>query len=176
MTAILVWMVQRSNLLESVRPELFLDGWSRSTDAGADTDIVTFRSIQNVGRGAAFNVILNCLHPSDRPTAVMSTKVVSIVPLGAPKEVDCKIQLYWRWVKGSLGLISIPIEISYSDSRGRRFVTMHRLAASQTIPMFGAEEVAPGVVTTERYTKVLSLKRTKLASALRRCINKVRLQ
>jgi hypothetical protein len=101
-TAILVWMVQRANLLESVRPELFLDDWSRS-DAGAETDTVTFRSIQNVGRGAAFNVILTCLHPPDRPTAVMSSMAVSIVPLGTPKEVDCQVQLYWRWVKGVFG-------------------------------------------------------------------------
>lgn len=53
-TAILVWLVQRRTLYESLRPDLILSDWIRESP-GASGDALIFRRIENVGHGVALN-------------------------------------------------------------------------------------------------------------------------
>ena len=73
-SSFLIWRFQRQNLLESVRPELVLTGWSRKRSPGDRADIVQFSSIKNIGRGPALHVTLNASEISEnRPVFIMST-------------------------------------------------------------------------------------------------------
>jgi hypothetical protein len=56
-SSFLIMRIQRNNLIESVRPELVLIGWSRKPPGGPGAhDTVSFMAIKNVGRGTAFNI------------------------------------------------------------------------------------------------------------------------
>jgi len=52
-------LIQRRNLLESVRPELVLTGWGKREEGSGDSwhEVLTFNTIRNIGRGAAIHVI-----------------------------------------------------------------------------------------------------------------------
>ena len=54
--AFLILLIQRRNYFDSVRPDLVLSGWKReqTTVAGHFSDEVTFNTIRNIGRGAAY--------------------------------------------------------------------------------------------------------------------------
>jgi len=53
LSSFLIMLIHRRNLLESVRPELILDDWSRLAEGEGDTthDVLVFTAVRNVGRG-----------------------------------------------------------------------------------------------------------------------------
>src|SRR5262245_47713927 len=51
-TAMLAMRIQRRNLLESVRPELVLDRWTRTREPH---DVIGVGVVRNVGKGVALN-------------------------------------------------------------------------------------------------------------------------
>jgi len=72
LSAFLTMRIHRRNFIESVRPELVLEDWTR-TEQRSDT--ITFRRIRNVGRGPAFRIMLNChVEAGNRPQAVCSSR------------------------------------------------------------------------------------------------------
>ena len=56
LSSLLIFLVQRRTLLESARPELILDGWSRETvgQGEGQHEVIAFQTIRNVGRGTAW--------------------------------------------------------------------------------------------------------------------------
>ena len=59
-SSLLIVLIQRRNLLESVKPELVLTGWERTPrgQGGSAQEVISFKTIRNVGRGPALHVIL----------------------------------------------------------------------------------------------------------------------
>jgi hypothetical protein len=168
-TAVLVWSVQRRNLIESVRPELVLDDWDRPSSSAAGIEEIAFRRIENVGRGAAFAVAVHCKYQSIETMApFMPTMHISVIKSGAEKEVNGTISIHWFRLKNDLGLIGVPLEISYWDSLGNRYVTFHRVDVSAQIPLLGAEAVAQDVVTSWRYTKRQRLLWMRIVAPIKR--------
>ena len=53
-SAFLLYRILRQELLESVRPQLVLTNWSRTTEGEGEQvhDVIEFKRIKNVGRGA----------------------------------------------------------------------------------------------------------------------------
>src|SRR5687767_151938 len=76
LSATVMVMIQRRNLLESVRPEIVLVGWGRKNwkMEKVDCEIVSFSHVKNVGRGPALHVYMNGSQIEENlPQAIMST-------------------------------------------------------------------------------------------------------
>jgi hypothetical protein len=159
-TAFLIWREQHKNLLESIRPELILADWSReSSDRG---DSLFLGLIHNAGRGPALHVSINILYDlaGKAPAAVMGSVRLNIVRPGKDETVKAQVHLYWA--RSTRDAIAIPIEVTYFDLHGNGYRTLHRLLAFRTIRVFGGEEIVPGIVSAERYTKRLPIRRMRL--------------
>ncbi|MEP7151469.1 MAG: hypothetical protein ABI856_07165 [Nitrospira sp.] len=99
LAALVAMLIQHRNLLESVRPELVLVGWGRLPRGNGDAahEVVTIKSIKNVGRGAALHVHLDSMYMIDnRPVAVLSTKRLSILAPNESVELGGEISLWWQ--------------------------------------------------------------------------------
>lgn len=164
LASLLIMLIQRRNLLESVRPEIVLISWGR-VQRGEGTvahEVITFETIKNVGRGAALHIDLGSLHMmDDRPTAILSTTRLSILAPNESSDVKGEIQLWWQNVaaddRGHKHL-PITIRISCLDSRGMRHQTMYSFLAVELKRGVGVmDEIAPGVGLLTRITTTRSV-------------------
>ena len=173
----LIFLNQRRNLLESVRPELVLTGWTRGGRYPArDKDgpeIITFETIKNVGRGSALHVIINCGHIVDnKPTAVLSTTRLSILAPNEDKQMNGEISVHWKNVPSKThGHKSLPItiEILCWDSRSMRHQTFYKLYAVELTPSVAiSDPIARGLALTSRTTIVRPVWQLKLLRRVKR--------
>jgi hypothetical protein len=165
LASFLIWRIHRHNLLDSVRPELVVLGWSRRLEGSGETscDILSFSFIRNVGRGTAFNVLI-C---GDFNRVTESYEVTGgYVPIIAPNEtvqVNTDIYLSWESVReGHCKTKFLPIEVTLwsSDSKSMRHATVYHLRAMRgpatiiegTEPPGYPWQVAPWVAVSERRT------------------------
>ena len=65
LSSFLMMLIQRRNLMESVRPEMVLTGWSRREEGQGDAahEVIAIQMIKNVGRGPALNIMLTSGQP-----------------------------------------------------------------------------------------------------------------
>lgn len=85
LASLLIMLIQRRSLLESVRPELVLTGWGRAArgEGNGTHEVITFETIKNVGRGAALHISFGSMQELDgKPTAILSS---TRLPILAPK-------------------------------------------------------------------------------------------
>jgi heme exporter protein D len=174
LSSFLIMLIQRRNLLESVRPELVLIGWTRTAEGQVDAahEVIAFQTIKNVGRGAALHIHLNAFHEvAHRPTAVLSTTRIPILATNEATDVNRRIVVSWQNVEPNEGVkhLAITITIFCWDSRGMRHETRYSLFAVELSPhVVVADEIAPGVVLTHRTTTTRSVRVLKLFSKLGR--------
>jgi heme exporter protein D len=175
LAAVAAILIQRRNLLDSVRPELVLTGWARQARVDGDSarDIVTVRSIKNVGRGPALHVNINGSHfDGNRPVALMSTIRMPILAPNEEMAIEGEIVLWWKNVAPeSDGPKMLPVNIRiYSwDSRNMRHETRYSLAAFELQKNhFVADGVAPGLMLMTRGTISRPVWVLKLCSRLAR--------
>lgn len=85
LSSFLIFRVQRKSLAIGTKPEIVLGQWQRTIDETPDTkrDTVSFRTIKNVGRGTALQVVVNADFDTKKPTHVMNT---CSLPTLAPDE------------------------------------------------------------------------------------------
>jgi hypothetical protein len=150
----LIWRIQRSNLLESVRPELVLLDWSRETQGDLQTynsrAVIAFPRIKNVGRGAAFNVWLNVYpHIGDRYTA----QTIRLPIIAVNEEValaDGRIIVWFNdpAVKG----VNVPLTVSSWDSRGNVYETVYNLLVVRGDIPFRGSTIAENLDATRTTT------------------------
>lgn len=171
---LIVW-VQRQNLLESVRPELVLTRWDRQPrgEGRAAHEVISFHQIQNVGRGVALNVHLQCAHTAlDNPTATLSTLRAPIIAAAQVVSVNGDIVVWWKNVPERRGYkyLAITVTISYWDTRNMRYDTDYVLFALESGPerQWITDEIAPLVGLTIRRTIRRPLWWLKLIAKLRR--------
>jgi hypothetical protein len=165
-TAVMLWRVQRTNLWESYRPEIVLADWSR--EQFENSDALIFGRVENVGRGAAFAVTLLCRYSLDSMTALMTTRHFNLIRHGGEQPVDGRIVLSWNAVKEGRDMIAVPLEISFMDSLGYHYTTFQRLTVSREGLLFGAEDIAPGVVCSQRWTQAQSIFELRIKYALKK--------
>lgn len=172
--AIVVMCIQRRNLLESVRPELVLVGWDRISRGQGDaaSDVITIKSIKNVGRGAAFHVNINSWKIIDnRPVSMFSTRQLPIIAPNESVTLDGEIILWWKNAQSSppdnSKFIPIDIRIYAWDSRNMRHETKYSLLAMELDrPALIANQTAPGLTPAFRVTTTKSVWRIKMRQRL----------
>lgn len=160
LSSFLIMLIQRRNLLEAARPELVLTGWSREAK-GNDEDayeVISFRTIRNVGRGVALNVILNSFPEKlDRfPAVMLSTLRVPILAANESEEINGGIAVWWKDVDANGAgpkCLLIRVEILCWDSRGMRHQTLYSLfAVNEPTRLCMSDAIAPGVSLSSRRT------------------------
>ena len=155
----LIFWTQRRNFLESVRPELVLTDWNRRVEGEGDAthDRISFKTIRNVGRGAALHIHLSAVHKNEkRPTAILSTLRLSILPADEASEVNGEIVVWWKNVDpAAQGPKHLPITVVIFcwDSGGMRHETRYRLFALESSKnAVVTDAIAPGVMLHSRTT------------------------
>jgi hypothetical protein len=82
-SSFLVMRIQRRTLLESIHPELVLNGWTRRAEGQGDVadEVIAFRTLSNMGRGAAFQIMITITPNTIDNRQLLS---LSIHPLSFP--------------------------------------------------------------------------------------------
>jgi hypothetical protein len=167
-------MIQRRNLLESVRPELVIPLWDRWKAKPGDLgcEVVSFRTIKNVGRGAALHIHLQAFHEVDnRPTIVLPTTRLPILAANEEISVDGEITLWWQNVEpNDSGFKDLSINLSAFciDARGMRHETrydLHVVELGANVAVM--DEIAPGVMLGSRTTTTRSVRFLRLKANMR---------
>jgi hypothetical protein len=177
LSSFLALSVQRRNLLESVRPELMLLDWGRQTEGVGDGahERISFRTIRNVGRGAAFHMTLNCEQTMSKPSiAFMGTIQLPILAAGESTDANGQITVWFKNVESSPHAggkhLLITVKIPCWDSRNIRHETRYTLLAVELpwVVTFVAHVIAPGVALTTRRTRARPVWRLRLWARLAR--------
>ncbi len=131
LSSFLIMRIHRSNLLESVRPELVLLGWSRNFRGQGQSahDVLTFSGIKNVGRGTAFNIWLHTVHDT-AGRSFMVTKRLSILAANEQGTFEAgEPSVIQLWFKNAAGnpTIHVTLHVSSWDSRGNYYDTRYGL-------------------------------------------------
>jgi hypothetical protein len=173
-SSLLIMLIQRRNLLKSVRPELVLLDWDRGPRGEGEGrhDVLTFKTIRNVGKGVALNVILNASQDVDnRPVFCLSTTRLPILAVNESRDLNAEMSIWWKNVKShALGakFLHISISIMHWDSRGMRHETKYTLFAREDAGGYcGNDSVAPGVMMGFRSTQTRPVWWLKLCSWIR---------
>ncbi len=154
-SSFMIFLVQRGNLLESVRPELVLTDWERYVEGEGDAarEVLCFRNIRNVGRGAAMHIMINLGRSGDPPTAALGTISRPILAPDEESQIDAQISLWWKNVAPLKGtkFLHINLVIFCWDSRGRRHETRYSLLVVELREnVIVADPIAPGVTLGSR--------------------------
>jgi len=175
LSSFLIMLIQHRNLLESVRPELVLLGWSRMAEGQGDAahEVIGFQGIKNVGRGAALHIYLHACHEvANRPTAVLSTTRISILAANEGTDVNGRIIVWWKNVPPDdrgFKHLAITITMFCLDSRGMHHETRYSLFAVElSSAVIATDEIAPGVALTSRTASTRPVWWRKLLAGLRR--------
>jgi hypothetical protein len=179
LSSFLIMLIQRRNLLESVRPELVLTGWNRFARGNGDAahEVISFQTIRNVGRGVALNIILN-LEPSPfgdgPPTTVLSTSRLPLLAATEAADTNREIIVWWKNVKPDAQghkFLPITVLILCWDARGMRHETRYKLLAVELLPNVGvADAIAPGIMLGSRTTATIPIWWSKIAGKTQRVL------
>jgi hypothetical protein len=173
LAAFLTFVVQRRELLESVRPELLLSSWTRDTTPGANppSDRLLITYLQNVGRGTAFHVRVHCIaRQGGTLVAVLPPHQIPIVAVAEQITIaETLTLLFQNVVKGrDTKTLGITVHATCWDSRGTEYDVQYRLFILEPPKGFlNADELAHGV-RHERIVVVRAAWRTKLRSRVTR--------
>lgn len=165
----MIFIVQRRNLLEQVRPELILTDWEREYIREEDDqrEFLHFRMIRNVGRGPALHMNLNLEAIGNPPRAALGTIMQPIIPPADSVDVGGKITLWWQNVdpvkEGMPKHFMLQLKIFCWDSHGVRYETNYNMMVFEGSAMLGQSNViADNVVLGNRTTSTRSGMRLKL--------------
>ena len=179
-SAFLLYLILRQELLESVRPQLVLTNWSRTTEGEGEQvhDVIEFKRIKNVGRGAALHTRIVPAELKHPPTVLMGMQSISVLGAGEDVEVDDgRIMLWWEnaATMGPSKMLPITIKILSWDTRSMRHETQYKLIAFHPPqPMSGATQIAPGVHELRRTTTVRPVWRLKMTARIKKAFAPVR--
>jgi len=174
LSSVAMLLIQRRNVLESVRPELVLVDWTRfagGNGAAANYEVIAFKAIKNVGRGVAFHVRVDCAHEiRQRSAVVVEPKVVPLLAVNEASNVGGEIVVWWSNVASTQEVKGVPITLTITclDARGLRHETRYRLfSIGPKLPVGmttvkGAHQIAPGVALVHRSTVTRAPWRSKL--------------
>jgi hypothetical protein len=185
LSAFIMVMIHRRNLLDAARPELVITGWKRATeldDGGQPYESITFATIRNIGRGAAFNVYAGSKLQAvgDHLLVGGPGTVVAVIPAGEKEDVEGYVQTYVHWDRLKRGsshvrTVDIPITLRSVDARGMQHSTEYLLQvfdeshwAQYTIQhphvrlLAFSDDIAPGIRMLHRRTTTRPMWRVRL--------------
>ena len=148
-SSLLIYRIQRDNLRESVRPELVLSGWSRSTvtqsgDLVSDRIIIGY--ISNVGRGVALDVEIYITDDTNPSIFVMGRIPIPLLAKDDQKSIGGYISIFWDNVpdseEGEVKFLDLKVRIVCSDTRNWRYETQYHL----TVPECSQYVIMPHTV------------------------------
>jgi hypothetical protein len=174
--AVAMVLIQRRNLLESVRPELVLTGWLRSNpQTENDADVICYPMLRNVGRGAALDVAIwaaERLEPTTDDVLALMPVVgpVDHVPILAAGEYqqlrEGRLLVWWKNVPGAdrnQKALRITLRVACLDARNIQHTTDYRLLVLPMSPDLSvSNEIAAGVMLLRRVTRSVPLWRRRL--------------
>ena len=174
--SIFSWRTQRQNLLESVRPELVLVGWSREPERTVDgrCDIIHFHEVKNIGKGAAHGVLLRLQEPVGRANgpATLTYNRLPILGVNESAVLDGQIWMWWNNVPGreSRKFLPVRLDVLTWDTRGMRYRTRYSF---MVWPPLASEyedndTLAPGVTFSHRSTVRRPVKWLRFCSVIAR--------
>ena len=154
LSSLLIWRVQRQNLLETMRPELTLFNWGRVTQGDIPSNnsraVVLFAKIKNVGRGAAFNVWLRVDRPQDGPYSMGTIRLPIIAANEELSLADSRIVVWFK--DAAVKAVRVPLIVSSSDSRGNVYTVVHDLLVVRGDIPFAGSTIADNVDVTRKST------------------------
>ena len=173
-SALMMLKVQRRSFLESIKPELVIEGWARQAVTVAGQEVLSFNVIRNIGKGPAHRVFVSSFMKTadDRPVCIMSSMWVPIIPAGESHEAFGKIELFWKNVPLIEGFkyLSVDVTILAWDSYDNRYETVYPLfiaKADQDI-VTGHDRIAPNVSLIHRKVSRRRVWTVKLQARLKR--------
>jgi hypothetical protein len=148
-----IYVVQRRNLYEVVRPELVFTNWTRrdTLSGGRPCTIVRIDKIRNVGKGSALHLLMNSFRMADddRPMSGSSARLIDIMPVGESIALGQEIIVFWNNVPAKTGSskhLATPIEVTCYDTIGHHVHhTRYNLIVFQDENSAGMDMLAPGV-------------------------------
>ena len=174
LASFLIMFIHWQNLEESVRPELFLLGWSREPEQNKEYEVLSCK-IKNVGRGAALDVFI---HKQDSTglnplIVVFPVQRLSVVATNETIDLNPKIIILWPNVVDKIApddrFITIKILINCWDSRGTKHEFEQKLHVFQhKYDVGGANMVAPGMMLEERRHIIYTMWWLKMRQNLKR--------
>jgi len=172
-SSFMIFLVQRRNLRESVRPELVLTDWERRADGTENPghETLCFRNIRNVGRGAAMHVRVNLVLPGDRPPATLGTISRTILAPSESSRINAQITLFWQNAKlvEDSKYLPITVAIYCLDTVGNRYETRYGLLVTELPEQAGVHDtIVPGVMLHARRVRSKSVRYMKLSKWGRR--------
>lgn len=170
-------------MLDAVKPEIILFDWERKKiiRSKKEFECLCFKSIKNIGKGPALNVLINPLeyykNHNNKPQIGCPTNNLSILPVGEKKNIDGKILIFWENVKSANGTkyLSIKIQVLSWCLKNYRHKSLYKLMILYPIKnhvVFGSEQVAPGVLMSRSKTISEPVKLLKLYSMFKIIIKK----
>jgi hypothetical protein len=170
LSSFLILLVQRQNLLYSLRPELVLVDWGRQSKeiAGVKNDRITFKTMRNFGRGAALHPYVNEPKEGGDRTKylVVGGRRYPTLAQGEVNLIDGEIILFWANVEGEY--LPVNIEIVCWDAGNIRHEVRYNLMVVKTAysQELTGDEIAPGVTLGTRSTKSVPVWLLKLVRRL----------
>jgi hypothetical protein len=170
LSSFLIMLIQRRNLLESVRPEIVLVGWGRRASGEGESahEVLSFKTVKNVGRGVALHVMMISSKIADnRPVTMLSNMRVPVIAVNETIDLNGEIIVWWKNVKPAPDghrFLPITITIFCWDSRNMRHETTYSLLMVESSERVAVSDaIAPGVsfghrTTTTRPVWFLQLK------------------
>jgi hypothetical protein len=174
LSSFLIMRIQRSNLLESVRPELVLIGWYRAPAREPFPETIAFRKVKNVGRGVALHIRLHAHeHVGDLPTATLNSMAIPLIAAGDDVTVEGIIHVWFKNVPriGETRALGITVLVSCVDSRGNYYDTEHNLIVVEGAT-FLTDQIADGV-TLSRTTTMTPAWRIRLRARRNRFLIRI---
>lgn len=152
------YQTQNKILLNSIRPEPVLSGWSYSSDPSVAN--IGISSIQNVGVSSALhiwaelNVKGDTCSPS--PGAFLMYERISLLTPGEKKDIEWEGRLFWKCSPVvALGMIDLDLKLAYVDINGNKRETIYELLAQTPGSLIGGTQaLVPGLNLERRYSKL----------------------
>jgi hypothetical protein len=161
------------NRLDSVRPEIVLDGWSFENDANG-WGIIHISRIRNEGRGPILHMRGQLTIPGAQPLekggpfAGFFHEPVPFLGVGKELEVDWTARFQWR--KGStiggsdMQMAPLHLTLYVADLHGRMHQTTYEMVATIGGLTAGVTNLVPGLDLCRRHTIITPWWRLRLRS------------
>jgi hypothetical protein len=178
LTAFFVMRIQRRNFLESVRPQIVLEGWNRTNHG--EPDKLSFNAVRNVGKGVALHIYMNAGattkgtidKPSGALRAAMGTTRYPVLASTDRAALECTISLFWENAEKTNGgsqVIPVTIQIFCWDTADRRHETRYELLVFERVRQHQVtSDVAPGVTFGTRRVTHRSVRGLRMAKRVKR--------
>jgi hypothetical protein len=143
-------------------------------------DVIAFKRVQNIGRGAAHTLVINTFaeSASDAIALSMTTVHIPFLPPNQAHESGEEILIRWKTVPevAAPRHLNITIRIYCWDGRNRRHDIQYRLLTFEQDANTDASGhvIAPGVILAQRTTSTRSVWSLKLERRVKGLVSKPR--